>query len=407
MTQDESIAPPTPGPANQPVTCGPRRIPLPLSSGVSILPGTSALITARSQLHAFCPERIVIKDARHWRVNEIRIGERKIQRPYRGDGVAAGILPPLAPVPPGGEVAIEVVYDGPRLEGAPFECCVIGTEGMIPRSPPTRPVAPSRRVADSSGVAVLPNASIRMAIDPRDFEFWPERLAIKDARDWVVNDILIRGRSLCLRPGDLPGAMFAEDGNPCLFRMGALAPNDEFAIVATYLGDRDHGAQLEYELLGHDRPSGLSASSSRFLPMSSGVNILPRTSAQITSRPQWTDGLLPGQAFLIERIVVADADDWVIDDVKIGNLSQFAQSGDIPAAAFAADVPDGLLCLDPARLEIDVTMIVTHVGSSASGATFVCGMLGRVVDVGSSWPLRHGDLGSLDGLGDPGSVTPA
>jgi len=106
------------------------------------------------------------------------------------------------------------------------------------------------------------------------------------------------------------------------------------------------------------------------LPMSSGVNILPNTSAQITSRPQ-------NVAFRPERLIIGGTPgDWIINDIKVGNRSQFSQSGDVPGEMFAATTIDSFVSFETVQTAMDFVVLVTFVGASESGAPFVCGVLG-------------------------------
>ena len=106
------------------------------------------------------------------------------------------------------------------------------------------------------------------------------------------------------------------------------------------------------------------------LPMSSGVNILPNTSAQITSRSQTV-------AFRPERLIIGgDAGNWIVNDIKVGNRSQFAQSGDVPGEMFAATTIDSFVSFETVQTAMDFVVLVTFVGASESGAPFVCGVLG-------------------------------
>jgi hypothetical protein len=106
------------------------------------------------------------------------------------------------------------------------------------------------------------------------------------------------------------------------------------------------------------------------LPMSSGVSIFPNTSAQITSRPQ-------AAAFRPERIIIGGApQNWIVNDVKVGNRSQFAQSGDVPGEMFAATTIDGFVSMETVQTAMDFVMVVTFVGDNQEGAPFVCGVLG-------------------------------
>jgi hypothetical protein len=123
-----------------------------------------------------------------------------------------------------------------------------------------------------------------------------------------------------------------------------------------------------------DRP-GPTRADRVVLPMSSGVSILPNTSAQITSRPQ-------DVAFRPERIVIGQAGtdggaaDWIVNDVKVGNKSQFSQSGDVPGDLFAATTIDSYVSFATVQTAMDFVMLVTYVGTNESGAPFYCAVLG-------------------------------
>jgi hypothetical protein len=107
--------------------------------------------------------------------------------------------------------------------------------------------------------------------------------------------------------------------------------------------------------------------------MSSGVNILPNTSAQITSRPQ-------NVAFRPERIIIGGSpSDWIVNDIKVGNRSQFSQSGDVPGEVFSVTAMDATFSMETVQTAMDFVMIVTYVGSKESGAPFVCAVLGTGV----------------------------
>jgi len=106
------------------------------------------------------------------------------------------------------------------------------------------------------------------------------------------------------------------------------------------------------------------------LPMSSGVNILPGTSAQITARPQKI-------AYRPERIIIGGTPgNWTVNDVKCGNVSQFAQSGDIPGETFAATTIDSFVSFDTVQTAMDFVILVTNIGTSESGEPFICSVLG-------------------------------
>lgn len=123
-----------------------------------------------------------------------------------------------------------------------------------------------------------------------------------------------------------------------------------------------------------DRP-GPTRADRVILPMSSGVNILPNTSAQITSRPQ-------DVAFRPERVIIGAAGtsggaaDWIVNDIKVGNKSQFSQSGDVPGDMFASTTIDSFVSFATVQTAMDFVMLVTYVGANESGAPFYCSVLG-------------------------------
>jgi hypothetical protein len=111
------------------------------------------------------------------------------------------------------------------------------------------------------------------------------------------------------------------------------------------------------------------------LPMSTGVPILPTQSAQITGRPQCL-------VFKIGRFVISNAGtaggsaDWIVNDLKIGNVSQFVQSGDVPGDMFATNAIDTFVRFAPAQTAMDVVVVVTYIGLNESGCPFFGAMVG-------------------------------
>ncbi len=241
-----------------------------------------------------------------------------------------------------------------------------------------------------SKVPILPNTSVRLRSgdSQRRPAFYPERVRVEDATDWIVNDVLLCGRSLCVQAGDLPAELLSCAGHPAL-SFGRLDPGDEFTLMATYVGPREAGAELVYRIEGRAKPS--SAPRSCPLPMSSGVGVLPNVSAQLTSRVQT---LPEGHGFQVRRVVIRDPQDWVVNDVRIGRASQFAQAGDVPGVAFQATGADQVVAFDPVAPGIDVQMVVTYVGADPAGAPFVGGMVGDVVPT----PLEDRELRALRAL---------
>jgi len=118
--------------------------------------------------------------------------------------------------------------------------------------------------------------------------------------------------------------------------------------------------------------------SRQVLPMNTGTTPVPiGLTAQITSRPQRV-------AFRPERVFVSAADiggsgsaaNWIINDITIGNRSQFAQSGALPGDMFATEAIDSFVTFETAQTAMDVVMIVTYQGATEGGTPFYGSIIG-------------------------------
>ena len=96
---------------------------------------------------------------------------------------------------------------------------------------------------------------------------------------------------------------------------------------------------------------GPTTANRQVLPMNTGTTPVPiGLTANITSRPQRV-------AFRPERIFVSSSDvggggsaaNWIINDVTIGNRSQFAQSGALPGDMFANNSIDSFVTFETRR----------------------------------------------------------
>jgi hypothetical protein len=372
----------------------PLRLPLPMSTGVNILPTQTVQLTARPQTNKFYPERLLIKEAAHWQIDAIRLknhGSALVQNlpgaTFATD--APGRFPGCGEIeiPPGEDLIVQATYTGLREAGILFEACVFGSDDQ-----PSSPVVSAARrdgvkkiAAARSVCSILPCTSALLSTDPMDHDAWPSRLVIKDASDWVVNDVCVGDVSIFAAPGDVPGSLFSEDVESSIC-LGRLAVGEKFSIVATYVGSTESGAELVYELYGtHAESEAADLPIAAILPMSTGVNILPDTSAQITSRCHLPNahrrGISPRQGFVAKRIVVERAVNWVFNDIKIGRASQFAQSGDVTGLAFGPGTLGSQVSFDVARPGIDVAIVTTHIGPREVGDAFVCGILGSIIDL--------------------------
>ena len=111
------------------------------------------------------------------------------------------------------------------------------------------------------------------------------------------------------------------------------------------------------------------------LPMSTGVPILPTQAAQITGRPQV-------EAYRVDQYKVSNAGtaggaaDWIVNNILIGNRSQFVQSGDVPGDLFATNAVGTFVRFDMAQTAMDIVVVVTYIGLNESGCPFFSAMIG-------------------------------
>lgn len=89
----------------------------------------------------------------------------------------------------------------------------------------------------------------------------------------------------------------------------------------------------------------------------------------------------PQVGFRAERVVVAAAIAplFVIEDIKIGDFSQIAQSSPLSAAAFSADAMSGV-DMGAVAPGMEIRFRVRYVGKDPRGARFQAAIVGSFVD---------------------------
>jgi hypothetical protein len=126
-------------------------------------------------------------------------------------------------------------------------------------------------------------------------------------------------------------------------------------------------------------PNAIVGSSRYTVPVTSGQSIQPTQSAQITMRPQRDE-------FTCERIIIANAGtpggaaDWIVNDIRINNRSQFVGSGDIPGDLFAVNAIDSFVSFEKAMPSTDIVVIVTYIGINEPGCPFNASMVGSAAN---------------------------
>lgn len=362
---------------------GPRRVPLPMSTGIRILPQQSAHLTGRSQLDLFCPDRLLIKNASQWNIDSLEVDASAIEEVGHRSGSAFSLVEwcplPARGVACGEAVVLSVTYVGPNAGGEFLEAALFGWEGQPPVAigPATDPPRANDRLSEQArSPEVATGEEVELPLRIGAPSLFVDRLTIADADSWIVNDVRVRGESIFVQRGEIPGEMFSAGGSADVI-LGLLAAGDLVEVVGTHVGESPT-ARLVVKLSGTPRPPRDVSASTLFLPMSSGVNILPAMSAQITGRPQLA--LVPrGSAFLPERVVLVNGGHWIINDVRAGVSSQFAQSGDVPGVAFSSRAVGCHVRFAPVCALQDFVMVSTYAGFDAGGAPFYCGVQGRLV----------------------------
>lgn len=163
------------------------------------------------------------------------------------------------------------------------------------------------------------------------------------------------------------GVPFDARGVP--FGIPGVAPDGLLRRIARKVSERLVTAVLA--LVGYEEREEVEKTPGRIvLPMSSGVSILPNTSAQITTRPQ-------ACAFRPERLIIGgNPENWIVNDIRVGNRTQFAQAGDVPGEVFAYNATDAQITFETVQTAMDFVVIVTYIGDKVHGEPFAACAIG-------------------------------
>ncbi len=237
----------------------------------------------------------------------------------------------------------------------------------------------------SSGVNIRPGQPARIKSRPQVSAFRPERIVIGgDPNDWIISEIMIGRRSQLCDDGVLPGVVFSAYVDGLEVRLDAVATAQNFSMQVEYVGPNPEGepficsvtgseaSPIDLVPYGSDKEPTREALTNRiYLPLSSGVNLLPGARAVVTSRPQ--------DPFRPERIVIGgNPESWVVSDIKVGNRSQFSQSGDIPGAVFSVSSKGTGLEFETVQTAMDFSILVTYIGDKKEGEPLLACALGSV-----------------------------
>jgi hypothetical protein len=203
------------------------RILLPLSSEGPILPGRSVSvpITARSQIATFWPDRLLIKNAASWSIQQLTVENKtgdkhSLIETANQDGAAFSYATwqplPAREVLCGDAVVLAATYCGSSAKGERFEATLFGWEDGLPakatsRSSSTGSTHNAGRISErATSPEARPAQTIRLPWTITTPALFVDRVTIANAEDWVINDIRVRGTSIFVQSGDVPAAMFSE-----------------------------------------------------------------------------------------------------------------------------------------------------------------------------------------------------
>ena len=162
--------------------------------------------------------------------------------------------------------------------------------------------------------------------------------------------------------------------SPGLLQQAEHGLSSLLSPITSIFGEPDPGYQIPPRNALVQDP-GPDRAGREVLPMSTGVGILPTQSAQITARPQRV-AFRPERVFISAAGTAGGAADWVVNDIKIGNRSQFSQSGDVPGDMFATNAIDGFVSFETAQTAMDVVLVVTYIGRNDAGVPFFSSIVG-------------------------------
>jgi len=228
------------------------------------------------------------------------------------------------------------------------------------------PISSRQRIAPHTPTPIGAHSTVDLDI---------EKIFIPAGADWVVNDVLIAGRSQ-LRHKNLPGFLFESRGLGGVPRssssisfdgLDVVAQGQKLELVVSYVGGHPEGMPFFASVVGtapHPPPS--------VLPISIARAIKPKESVMITARLQTA-------AFRPELIeIVGDASQWVVFDVRVNGRSQFSQAGDIPGDMFATHAVDAFVSMDTCLLGNAFEIGVRYIGDKPEGERFVASVEGSI-----------------------------
>lgn len=203
------------------------------------------------------------------------------------------------------------------------------------------------------------------------------------AADWIVNDLVIGGRSQ-FRHKDLPGFLFSTGGIGGVPRsssainfdgLDVVGQGQELKVVVSYVGPNPEGADFIGSVVGTEPKTAPT-----ILPIATARAVKPKQTVKITAR-------LVTAAFRPERLMIEGAaHDWVVNDLRVNGRSQFSQAGDVPGDMFATNSIDGFVSMDTCLIGNPIEIVATYIGDKSEGERFVSTYEGTVAALDPAHP---------------------
>ena len=232
----------------------------------------------------------------------------------------------------------------------------------------------------STEVSILPGQSAQITVRSQVASFWPDRFLIKNTESWTIHKLTVENRILqrvegaprlkyaLIEVADQSAALFSQDTWQTLPAREVLC-GDEVVLEVSYRGSNTEGECFEAALFGWE--DHLPAKVTR---APSATQDSRRISERATS-PEARSGQpikLPfdivAPTLFVDRVSIANAKDWIINDIRTCGKSIFVQAGDVPAVMFSEDVR---VILEPLKKGDLVYILATYIGGESSARLLV------------------------------------
>lgn len=195
--------------------------------------------------------------------------------------------------------------------------------------------------------------------------FRPEHLYLSGAgtengaADWVVNDIVLDGRSQIAPHLDLPGTVFGSGTLGTLRTFDRISGEAPIEITVTYVGSNP--TPFFGSLIGvttYDRRS-IKLGGGRFAP---------DEVRELTTKADC-------EMDVLRVLIQGPAHDFIVRDIKLDGVSQFSQPGDLPGDMFAVKVIGIFVAFKPIKVGDEVTIVLQCI--SVEDVQVECSILGQ------------------------------